>query len=365
MKRLLWKLIFTAIILNLTFFLFVNRDRFLRPFDPVYFSKLYSESQYVVGSGSQGIGDDGVYAFAGYYYLFQKGDPSQINFEHPPLGKYLIGLSIFLFNNENAINIFYFILILATTYKLGKIILKDNLLALSAVWLVSINRIMLENLNLSLLDLPFILFILLGLYFFIKGLNKPQGLYISSIFWGLVFSTKFFPALVLFFSLFTLIILFYKSNLLFTFLKSSLLIPIIYLVTHTAFFIYHPSLVEFLRHKKWMVDWWTGSPVTIGNIWRNIFTGSYIDSVGDLKFTRFWNLMIPTVAVLSLTRLRKNLLKEKNLPILTIYSFCIVYLIYLTFFNNGILKFYMHLYPLLVIMAIDNLRIIYKQIFRK
>lgn len=365
MKSFFWRAILTAIILNLTFFLFFNRNRFLKPFDAVYFSKLYSQSQYVVGSGSQGIGDDGVYAFAGYYYLFQKGDPSQVNFEHPPLGKYLIGLSILLFNNENAINIFYFILILATTYKLGKIILKDNLLAIFAVWLVSINRIMLENLNLSLLDLPFILFILLGLYFFIKGLEKSKSLYISSIFWGLAFSTKFFPSLVLFSALFTLLVFVYKRKFLFAYLTSLISIPIIYLISHVFFFVYHPSLIEFLRHKKWMVDWWTGSPVTIGNIWRNIFTGSYIDSVGDLKFTQFWNLIIPAVAVLSLTRLRKNFLKEKNLPVLVIYSFCIVYLMYLTFFNNGILKFYMHLYPLFVILAIDNLRIIYNKIFRK
>lgn len=95
----------------------------------------------MVGSGSKGIGDDGLYAFAGYYYLFQGGDVSAVNFEHPPLGKYLIGVSIFLFGNENVINIIYFALILIITYKIGQLVHLPGVPAcrpgrLSATWQV-------------------------------------------------------------------------------------------------------------------------------------------------------------------------------------------------------------------------------------
>src|SRR3989344_3460516 len=111
MKKTIPLFIFLISVLNLTNFWFNNLNRFQKPFDFKYFSDLYSKSQYVLGEKSiGGIGDDGLYAFSGYYYFFQKGDVSAVNFEHPPLGKYLIGLSIFLFHNELFINIIYFVL---------------------------------------------------------------------------------------------------------------------------------------------------------------------------------------------------------------------------------------------------------------
>ena len=96
MKRIIWWLLFIILVGKLSFFVIQNKNFFLRPFDPVYLSDLYSKSQYVLGQKSKGgIGDDGLYAFAGYYYLFQRGDVSSVNFEHPPLGKYLIHKLLF------------------------------------------------------------------------------------------------------------------------------------------------------------------------------------------------------------------------------------------------------------------------------
>lgn len=102
--------LFLIIALKQSIILFAGRQVFVRTFDSEYYGKIYSESRYVRGPKSiRGIGDDGLYAFAGYYYLFQGGDVSSVNFEHPPLGKYLIGVSIFLTGNERSINIVYFI----------------------------------------------------------------------------------------------------------------------------------------------------------------------------------------------------------------------------------------------------------------
>src|SRR3990167_9345765 len=122
MKKTIVVLAIVITSLHLINFWHINLERLKRPFDPDYFSGLYSTSQYVLGEKSKGgIGDDGLYAFAGYYYFFQAGDVSSVNFEHPPLGKYLIGLSIFLFNNEIAIGIIYFLLLLFVTYQLGRL----------------------------------------------------------------------------------------------------------------------------------------------------------------------------------------------------------------------------------------------------
>lgn len=261
-------LIIAIICIYLGLYLLNNKNSFLGKFDSDYFGQLYSKSQYVIGELSEGgIGDDGLYAFAGYYYLFKGGDVSSVNFEHPPLGKYLIGLSILLFKNENIINIFYFILLLILTYKISQMILPNKLFSLISVAILSIDPLFLDNLIRSLLDLPFTLFFIAAVYFFLKGLLKPRLFYLSFFFWGAAFSTRFFPAFIFIYLYLLLFIYIYKRKLLQAYLISSIVVPTVYLLAHISFFVYHPSLIEFLRHKKWMLNWFTGSPVILGNIW--------------------------------------------------------------------------------------------------
>ncbi|EKE20449.1 MAG: hypothetical protein ACD_7C00580G0001 [uncultured bacterium] len=355
MKKLFWWLIFLIITFRLSIFIVNNRIYFLRPFDPVYFSKLYSQSQYVIGELSKGgIGDDGVYAFAGHDLVFNRGDVSSINFEHPPFGKYLIGLSILLFRNENIINIIYFVFILLFIYKISRIILKDKLLSLLSVAFFAFDPLINDNLLRSLLDLPFTLFFIAAVYFFIKGLERSKNLYLSFFFWGLAFASKFFPFFIFIYIFLMVIIFFYGRKRLLHFFLASFLVPLIYIISHTTFFIYHPSIAEFLRHKKWMVAWWTGSPVIRGNILRNIFTGTYIDSIGNLARNEYWTIFLPVVTTLSFLRLRCNIFKKSQLNILIIYGLSVIYFIYLIVFNNGIQKYLMPIYPLIIILAISN-----------
>lgn len=358
MRNLLIKFIFIAIIIRLAIYIVINQNFFLRKFDLAYISDTYSKSQYVLGPASKnGIGDDGLYTFAGYYYLFQKGDVSSVNFEHPPLGKYLIGLSLLIFNNENLINIIYFVILLIITYRLGQILLKDNLLSLISSGILATDPLFLDNLIRSLLDLPFTLFSTLAIYFFILGLQKPKYNYLSMLFWGAAFSTRFFPFMIIIFCFLLAVTFLYKRANLRIFLLSSLLIPIIYLITHISFFVYHPSLIEFLRHKKWMLSWFSGSKRIVGNIWINIFTGYYRNTTDKLVRNEYWFITIPMVVTLALLQIRR--LKLKDIGMLIIYGICLFYLIYLTFLTDGVAKFLMPIYPLLCILAVGNLHIFY------
>ncbi|MBI3379794.1 glycosyltransferase family 39 protein [Candidatus Gottesmanbacteria bacterium] len=358
-QSVLWWILFTLIITKLLFYLISNRQFFTRIFDPVYYGDLYSKSQYVVGSRSVGgIGDDGLYAFAGYYYLFQKGDVSAVNFEHPPLGKYLIGLSILIFRNENLINIIYFSILLFVTYKIGNIILKNKLLSLLSVGIISFDPLFLDNLIRSLLDLPFTLFFILGIYFFLMSLHNAKYHYFSMLFWGISFSTRFFPALLIIYGFLFLVIFLYKRKDLSILIKASFLIPIVYLLSHISFFVYHPSLVEFLRHKKWMLAWFTGSPKIFGNIWRNIFTGFYIDTTNKLMKNEFWILLIPIIIIFSLIPTVK-IQKKNSLEFIVLYGLNILYLAYVTILTDGNQKFMMPIYPMLCIMAVSNFTLLY------
>ncbi len=354
-NKIIWFGILVLIIYYLSAFIISRKSYFLKKFDPEYFGQLYTNSQYVIGDRSiGGIGDDGLYAFAGYYYFFQKGDVSSVNFEHPPLGKYLIGLSIYLFQNENVINLVYYFLLMITTYFLALKLTKNKIISILSVFILSINPLLLDHLIRSQLDLPFTLFFILAFYTFLCSLDNHKLIFISSFFWGLAFATRFFPALIpieLFFLYFTVR---YERKMFKSYLISLLIIPLIYVVTHISFFIYHPSLKEFIRHKIWMLSWYRGSPVLFGNFWRNIFTGEYIDPAGKLVANEHWNLRLPVIITLSLIPfLQKK--GRKQLPIRIAYYLHLLFLLYVTFFTSGVQKYIMPVYPITSILAVRGL----------
>lgn len=354
-KRIIWLGILVLIIYNLSAFIVSRKSYFLKKFDPEYFGQLYTNSQYVIGDRSiGGIGDDGLYAFAGYYYFFQKGDVSSVNFEHPPLGKYLIGLSIFLFHNENVINLIYFVLLLTTTYFLALRLTKNELISILSVYILSISPLFLDHLIRSQLDLPFTLFFTLAFYYFLRSLEKHKLIFISSLFWGLAFSTRFFPVLIPIELFFVYFIVRYERKMLRSYLISLFIIPVIYLLAHISFFIYHPSLLEFIRHKIWMLSWYRGSPISPGNIWRNIFTGEYLDPTGKLVANEHWTLRLPIKISLSLMPFfpKKDV---EHIPIRIAYYLNLLFLLYVTFFTTGVQKYIMPVYPITCILAVRSL----------
>lgn len=90
-----------------------HRDAIFAVTDKPAIGQAYGESQYVLGDKSLKKIDDGtLYIYAAEAY-FKGDDPTTINFEHPPLGKYIFGLSLFLFNRVLVLNIGLFSIALA------------------------------------------------------------------------------------------------------------------------------------------------------------------------------------------------------------------------------------------------------------
>jgi predicted membrane-bound dolichyl-phosphate-mannose-protein mannosyltransferase len=359
MKKLIQIILLSLSIVLFSYFIIMHGGYFTRPFDPKFFGDLYSKSQYVIGQKSiGGIGDDGLYAFAGYYYFFQIGDVSAVNFEHPPLGKYLIGLSIFLFRNENVISIFYFIMLLIGVYRLTQLLFNNKIISLLPVLFLTVDPQFLDHLIRSQLDLPFTLFFLFAVYFFIKSLKKKNDIFTSFFFWGCAFSTRFFPFLTVMYLFLFGIYFFYARKQLHLFILASFLIPTIYFLCHISFFIYHPSLIEFLRHKKWMLSWYSGSVYSIGNVWRNIITGYYINPSGKIVRNELWNILLPMCIFLSL--IPQKIKYMKNPPQLIVLGITLLYLGYVTILTTGVGKFLMPILPLCYILAAYHIhRIIY------
>lgn len=333
--------------------LWSNREKFTTPYNHTKMGWIYSESQYVKGpKATVTIGDDGLFAVAGYYLFLQGGDPSQIHFEGPPLGEYLIGISILLFRNEFIISIIYGILLLVLTYELGFLLFRNQMIGVLAIFFISFDQLFLRHLHSSLLDLPQSLFVTAAIYFYIKGLNKINNFWFSSFFFGLAFATKFFPGILIIITVFIYWCWREKSEKLFYYIHSLALVPLIYLVSYIKFFYYHPSLIEFFNFQKWVLVWRMGNPRVLGNILLTLITGRYRSwwQPESWIVDNEWSLITPFIFITAI--LSMLLVNRKKYPsFIYLYSTCILFLIYLAIGTTGVAKYIYPIYPLISIFA--------------
>ena len=74
------------------------KELFQKSYNDEALEKVYYSSQYILENPKGSIPDDTIYNFTAGYYL-RGGSPILVNPEQPPLGKYLLALSILLFQN--------------------------------------------------------------------------------------------------------------------------------------------------------------------------------------------------------------------------------------------------------------------------
>jgi len=117
------------------------------------------------------LSDGEIYLATGILYL--KGyDPSELNFEHPPLIKYLFGLSILFLKNPLITQLIFGVGILILVYLLSFRIYKNQLISLLSSLLVLIDPLFLDLSSQPLLDLGQTFFFLL---YFIAIFYLPKN----------------------------------------------------------------------------------------------------------------------------------------------------------------------------------------------
>lgn len=356
MKRLVDYFLYAFLILStlyIFFYLYSYEFYFFSPYNHSLTAFKYDNSQYVKGPLAKlSIGDDGLYAFAGYYYLQQKGDVTKINFENPPLGKYLTGLSIMIFGNERVISIVYGFLLLLFTYKIGFKLFASKKIAVFSVILLSLSPLFLDQLTTSLIDLPMTLFFIIGLYLFIIALKNSKYIFLSSLFFGFSFSSKFFPflpAVILILGIFL-----YSKNrkLLKSFIFSLLIIPVLFLLSYLSYFINNHSLLDFIKFQYWVLRWRSGNPYVVGNILRTLIFAKYQswwDKSLYLKYDN-WTILTPLIpffGYISVLLLRI----KKNFTSFMLWIIVFSYFIYVFFLTTGVEKYLLPVYPLLCVFA--------------
>ena len=160
-------------------------------FDVDKIKELYSQSQYAAKPEDRQeiIEDWDLYALAGVEYV-TKGDLSEINVEHPPLGKYLFGLSILIWGNPVIIQLVFGLIWLYLVYLIAEKFLKSPWLALLVPLGVMSEFLFTHNVTHSLLDLFQATVISWFIYLTLTKPRKKQSLWLGLTL-GMVASIKY------------------------------------------------------------------------------------------------------------------------------------------------------------------------------
>ncbi|MFO0703178.1 MAG: hypothetical protein U0525_00420 [Patescibacteria group bacterium] len=245
---------------------------------PKELSNLYDKSQYVIAKSKNPISDAVFYAHAGYSYV-KGSNPILLNAEHPPFGKYLIGLLFIITSYWKTSGWFFVVTLLITVniylYRKTKSYMPSLLFSFFYVLDTNIRY---QVTGAPLLDIIQLLFLVLYLIYSDKIFSKinQRNLIISGLILGLLASTKmYFPAILVFGS--TIITLLFKQR--FVNLKKYILIlevpfiaALVYILTYSVYFIsFHGSPLDFIRSQLWTLHYWTDNAANANKIFGSLF----------------------------------------------------------------------------------------------
>ncbi|MGC8975739.1 MAG: hypothetical protein ACP5KB_06060 [Thermoprotei archaeon] len=135
--------------------------------------------------GLETYADEQVYITCGLGYVVNFSAPYSCNFEHPPLGKYLIGFSV-LFGFGRLLYLFLMFGSSLLVFVLVRRLLGSELLGFLACSFLVLDTVFLNSHRFLLLDPPALFFFLLSLYF----LLVRSSLTASAVFYGLSVACK-------------------------------------------------------------------------------------------------------------------------------------------------------------------------------
>lgn len=301
------------------------REGYLVKYDPRYWEKRYYESQWVVPNSKNAIGDDGLYAYAGYKYVFDSLNPILNSAEVPPLGKYLVGYTIFIFGNQNIFGLITGVISLAVLYFLNLNFFKNRIAAFLPVFVFSFDMLFWEQLMANYFDLLYLIFLMLTFIFTVK-----RKYILASIALGCFAATKFPPiAFIAGLTTISYVLLTVKKDI-FKLLLSFTLVPLVFAITYLQFFLQGNNFIDFLKVLKYFLNYYTtgAKSQSYFMIFEMIFLGRWPTWWSGVLKVSEWHILWPISFFIYLFSF-KYITAIKREPILIIIVWIMLYTVFL------------------------------------
>lgn len=353
LKKVLFFFILFAFLSNLLFRIFSYSKEYLTPYNSKYWKERYMQSQWVDPLSKNSIGDDGLYAYAAWEYIHGK-DPTLINAEMPFLGKYILGLTILIFHNQNIFALIIGVSVLFTLYLLNLKIFKDSLLAAIPVVIFSFEPLFYEQLRAPFLDLLQLLFLILTFYFAAR-----KNFIISSIFLGCFASTKFpFLSVLPAWSIIGYLFITKQKKQVVLYCLTLTISAVIYIATYLQYFLLGNSFISFLKVQKYILNFYASGAKApfIGTIFPMIFNGTWFTHFSTQEYVSEWTVVWPVALLFSFAACL-YLIKRNISTISILLIWVILYLLFLSFtppFPRYLLLLLPFLYTISVWVIIRN-----------
>lgn len=291
---------------------------------------------------SKGVSDATLYAYVGNEYI-SGANPTLLNPEHPPLGKYLIGLSIRVFGNENVILLIFGLITLSAVFLIVYVSTRSYLSSSIAVLLTSSHSLFIDQLihgpQLELFQLTFFLLFVLHLILYEK--KKKIHFFIEALFfYGFLLSVKTFLTHFILFSAWLGILTLYSKRLK---IKEWLLLQgggiLIFISSYIVFFINGSTFRQWLGVQKYILVFYKQAGINIvefaGNYLRLIFTGSWkfwsdnnpVSHYSEWSFT--WSIILLVTIFVIYKMMKQKERKNISFSEWILVSFIVIYNVFL------------------------------------
>lgn len=281
-----------------------KKDYYLAPFDSQRAEKLYNISQYVREKDASWIADEILFSYAGLYYL-NGGNPILVNPENPPLGKYIIGVFIKIFNNEKIPSLIFAFLGLFSLFLLSSQFFKNKWLAILPVILFAWEKLFAEQIIfVPLLETISLTFLNFSILFFIKAQEKSKYFFAANLFLGLLWASRPWMATVPLIASWTVYLLFFSKDrrkFIYWLLTTPVAVCALFL-SYFKLFAEGWNMIKVLSVQKWILWYHQSRLIKLGSVWPYIYANRWYVWWGDQPFIAInqWTVAWPVSTTLSL-----------------------------------------------------------------
>lgn len=310
--KLLFAIAVVLIFVQFGYLTYQNKDKFFSGgYEKQYVNlkNAYYSSQYAKKNATAIIPDETFEAFAAGAFL--KGmNPIHIVHDHPPLGRYILSLSIILFDNPATIILLLMSISFLGIYLISRIVIKNIFLSLVPIAIFANEPLMLGKLLYAPLPEPIQLpFIIFSIYFFIKAIRagRRARIYLFclvAILLGFVISIRFFvTGGVLFIAMLSYLAIFRRNMYdLLSFCVTLTLSIVVLLLSYTRTILDGYSILQIFGVQKYILAYHKSAFVHTFSFWDLILFNRWHTWWGEQKisFDPQWIVVWPISTVVSI-----------------------------------------------------------------